>query len=1181
MKKQMILLANIFIFSQCLFAENMSQVIPKGHSFTAPLPLMSVEKKAFTAKTADITVFEETFESTVSSWSITSPWSVGTPTSGPKGGYSSTKCAATNLSGNYSNSLNIKLITPSITLPTVRTGNQLVLRFNEWYQTESSYDYGKVEISTDGGSSWTLLTSRSGTSDWRQTEINLLSYSGRQVKISFTFTSDSSVSYNGWFIDNVKVIQIGSTDPLDVKLENIDAGNWPYYIYSNITVSYSGAGITNLPESNVSVYENGIRQTNHFSVTPPASGEGVRLADIIFVLDVTGSMYEEITGVKNNMLDFLTNLASSGINYNVGFVVFGDSVYVYNDGNLYSDITQITTTTRNITLGEHGIGDGGDTPENQLEAMVRATRMNFRPGSQKILIMLTDAEPHEQDAVTTWSRTSVITYLRSAGVVVYPIFDTSDSDETVVYIPIAQALNSQGAYYDNSSNFNDIITQIGRSITSTYVVTYSPSNTSPDGKERSVEFRVTYEAYSDTVRGTYTPNQAPRIERTSDTIALETSSWPEGTSFTIKAQIIDTVAPYVQNATLYYRKTGASTYNSTAMTVKSGSIYEATLPGSAAQKYGLDYYIQASDGKNSTTAPKVYASVRPFQIAILPNYAPAITHTPVASSSLNTPIQINAQITDSTNRVSSALLYYRNAGQLDYVNTTMSLTSGITYSATIPASYATSDNVEYFIYASDDLGTGATKGTFDSPYLITISGETTGVFSITVENVSTTSGDLIFVPITVQNGSHLFSASVKYSFTGSDLDFVGITNGTGFPVEWKKDASASTVQAAYLNSNGFGAGSLLLSSLTFYVKKGSGTTSISIHTDSKFYDANGSAVTPETHPGTVTVTSGSAISGSRGDMNNDSVNDVRDALYILRMSIHAPIIISDSTYTYSYNPTLKYRADVNGDGTIRANDAIPVLQKFLGITTTLYPTSSAGKAASPLPLLYLERMDQVAPDNEMITVSLKGNTIKDFAGSDLVIDYDSHVLSFADISLPAPLKGMFCQYYDTPDQGTIRISMASAKNLACEGDEILKLQFRRNEPFTDRPGSIHLKEALFWNEHGKNIGVETGGEIAINFNSGKLPQIIALEQNTPNPFNPVTTIQFRITDNGPRSVTFSIYDVRGTIIRTLLRDVSIEGLHSVVWDGKDNNGKSVSAGMYFYSIQSGSMTKTRKMMLIK
>ncbi len=88
-----------------------------------------------------------------------------------------------------------------------------------------------------------------------------------------------------------------------------------------------------------------------------------------------------------------------------------------------------------------------------------------------------------------------------------------------------------------------------------------------------------------------------------------------------------------------------------------------------------------------------------------------------------------------------------------------------------------------------------------------------------------------------------------------------------------------------------------------------------------------------------------------------------------------------------------------------------------------------------------------------------------------------------------------------------------------------------------------------------------------------------LEQNYPNPFNPTTTIQYRLPETA--NIKVEIYNVLGRKLRTLVSKKQSAGTHSVVWDGRDDTGKLVGNGVYFYKLSSGKFNQTRKMILMK
>ena len=87
--------------------------------------------------------------------------------------------------------------------------------------------------------------------------------------------------------------------------------------------------------------------------------------------------------------------------------------------------------------------------------------------------------------------------------------------------------------------------------------------------------------------------------------------------------------------------------------------------------------------------------------------------------------------------------------------------------------------------------------------------------------------------------------------------------------------------------------------------------------------------------------------------------------------------------------------------------------------------------------------------------------------------------------------------------------------------------------------------------------------------------------NYPNPFNPETTISFSINTENTGTSTLVIYNVKGQSVKTLISMVLPVGEHSVLWNGTDDNGKSISSGIYFYKLKTADFEKTRKMILVK
>ncbi len=88
-----------------------------------------------------------------------------------------------------------------------------------------------------------------------------------------------------------------------------------------------------------------------------------------------------------------------------------------------------------------------------------------------------------------------------------------------------------------------------------------------------------------------------------------------------------------------------------------------------------------------------------------------------------------------------------------------------------------------------------------------------------------------------------------------------------------------------------------------------------------------------------------------------------------------------------------------------------------------------------------------------------------------------------------------------------------------------------------------------------------------------------LLSNYPNPFNPSTTINYKIGESG--LVEIKIFDVNGRLTNTLLSENKTPGEYSVEWSGDDLKGNDVAAGMYFYTLSLNGVNEARKMLLVK
>jgi len=94
-----------------------------------------------------------------------------------------------------------------------------------------------------------------------------------------------------------------------------------------------------------------------------------------------------------------------------------------------------------------------------------------------------------------------------------------------------------------------------------------------------------------------------------------------------------------------------------------------------------------------------------------------------------------------------------------------------------------------------------------------------------------------------------------------------------------------------------------------------------------------------------------------------------------------------------------------------------------------------------------------------------------------------------------------------------------------------------------------------------------------------LPIGFKLYQNLPNPFNPVTSINYKVND--PGVVKISVFSLSGRWVIDLVHGHHIIGEHSTAWNGKDHLGNQVSSGVYIYRSRLNDQINSRKMILAK
>ena len=161
------------------------------------------------------------------------------------------------------------------------------------------------------------------------------------------------------------------------------------------------------------------------------------------------------------------------------------------------------------------------------------------------------------------------------------------------------------------------------------------------------------------------------------------------------------------------------------------------------------------------------------------------------------------------------------------------------------------------------------------------------------------------------------------------------------------------------------------------------------------------------------------------------------------------------------------------------------------------------------------------------------------------------------------------------------LTLTATVNNGFDGQEVLLEAIDNCPTSSNCPSRLVVSDAtgsaLSANFH--EAAWTVGSDSFVLDNDSVAPISYSLSDNYPNPFNPSTVIEYSIAE--PSFVNLAIYDASGRIVRTLVSESKVADSYSLTWDGTNDSGVQVSAGMYLYKINAGSFTETKKMLLVK
>ncbi len=272
-----------------------------------------------------------------------------------------------------------------------------------------------------------------------------------------------------------------------ISLAQVDTTQYPVItLYVNVRDA-AGQPVPGLRKEDMSITEDG----KPVEMIDFAGTGDARTVDIVFVFDTTGSMRDAINGVKQTCIAFAQKLTDKKRDFRLGLVAFGDEIRgVYKtDGTLTSDAEEFKKWISGLSA------TGGDRdPENTYAALKQASQMKYRAGTQKIVILITDAEPHHTgdapdsgvaftDPDLTQARATAL--LKAQAITVYGVTLNNPEFRQIIS-------DTNGEFYEltPTADFTGIIDKLGTTIAQQYRMSYKSPRPTYDGTHRDIVVNV-------------------------------------------------------------------------------------------------------------------------------------------------------------------------------------------------------------------------------------------------------------------------------------------------------------------------------------------------------------------------------------------------------------------------------------------------------------------------------------------------------------------------------------------------------------------------------------------------------------------------------------------------------------------------------------------------------------------
>jgi hypothetical protein len=319
-------------------------------------------------------------------------------------------------------------------------------------------------------------------------------------------------------------------------------------------------------------------------------------------------------------------------------------------------------------------------------------------------------------------------------------------------------------------------------------------------------------------------------------------------------------------------------------------------------------------------------------------------------------------------------------------------------------------------------------------------------------------------------------------------------------------------------------------------------------------------------------TSWSRVGYICGDASGDGVIDISDVVYLINyLFVGGPA------------PVPLGAGDANSDGVVDVSDVVYLINYlFVGGPPPSAPVSPESglelyKGKAPAQIGFSS--PAISKDGIFI-VPVIGKFDIDLSAVQLEIKYDPKEITLLEPAL-TPRTGGLTIYSSAKEeiQKIGILDLSAQHDISAGTGALVNLRIRGSTL-----SSLEITKAILVDRGAQKIPVQIvskmkEAEEGFIAGSSSIPQEFSLSQNYPNPFNPETEISYALPTDC--HVKLVIHNITGQKVKTIIDEHQTAGYKTSHWNGKNDQGKEVATGVYFYKLQAGDFTQSRKMVLLK